>query len=130
MSNSEFNLIERYFARCTTACADVVLGVGDDCALLSIPEGMELAVSMDTLVAGVHFPLETRAEDIGHKVLAASLSDIAAMGATPRWATLALTLPQVDELWLAGIVLPLRKHFSTMQLNFSLVLDPLQWAED
>lgn len=102
MSSSEFKLIERYFVRSAHAQQGVVLGIGDDAALLNIPPGMELAVAVDTLVSGVHFPVDTDPMDIGHKALAVNLSDMAAMGAEPRWATLALTLPEVDEAWLKG----------------------------
>ncbi len=101
MSSSEFDLIARHFARPGTGRSDVVLGIGDDAALLRPPPGMELAAAIDTLVAGVHFPLDTDAESVGHKALAVNLSDLAAMGAAPAWAMLALTLPQVDERWLA-----------------------------
>ncbi len=104
MSSSEFKLIEHYFVRPAHAQRNrgVVLGIGDDAALLSVPAGQELAVSVDTLVAGIHFPEHTAPADIGHKALAVNLSDMAAMGAEPRWATLALTLPEVDAAWLEG----------------------------
>lgn len=78
----------------------VVLGMGDDAALCTVPAGMELAVCTDTLVAGVHFPPETAAADIGYKALAVNLSDMAAMGADPVWMTLALTVPEMDWVWL------------------------------
>lgn len=100
MSLSEFNLIERYFSGRGPRRDDVVAGIGDDCALLRVPDGMELAVSIDTLVAGVHFPEDTPPAAIGHKALAVGLSDLAAMGAAPAWATLSLALPGVDEAWL------------------------------
>jgi thiamine-monophosphate kinase len=93
----EFNLIERYFTR---PAPGAVLGVGDDCALLSVGAGKELAVSTDTMVSGVHFLPNTGPRNLGHKALAVNLSDLAAMGATPRWFTLALTLPEVDHSWL------------------------------
>jgi thiamine-monophosphate kinase len=99
---SEFDIIRRYFEHHGPARADVALGIGDDAALLAPPSGQQLAVSVDTLVAGVHFPLETGPEAIGHKSLAVNLSDLAAMGAEPAWATLALTLPAADEAWLAA----------------------------
>ncbi len=99
--HSEFELIDRWFKRMSSR-ADVLLGVGDDAALLQVPPGRQLAVTVDTLVAGVHFPHETDAVSIGHKSLAVNLSDLAAMGAEPAWVTLALTLPQADEDWLAG----------------------------
>lgn len=99
MSLSEFSLISRYFTRRINR-PDVLLGIGDDCALLNLPAGMALAVSMDTLVAGVHFPHHTSPQDIGYKLMAVNLSDLAAMGAQPAWITLALTLPESDEVWL------------------------------
>lgn len=80
---------------------DVILGIGDDCALLATRPNQRLAVSIDTLIAGVHFPLDVSADAIGHKALAVNLSDLAAMGAEPAWCTLALSLPQADEVWLA-----------------------------
>ena len=98
----EFSLIRRHFAGLTAAQHDVVLGIGDDCALLQVPAGEQLVVTTDTLVAGRHFPLQTAPYDIAWKALAVNLSDLAAMAATPRWFTLALTLPSVDADWLAG----------------------------
>jgi len=95
----EFELITRYFTR-STRRPDVIQGIGDDCALLRVPAGMELAVTMDTLVSGVHFPMDTKPYAIGWKTLAVSLSDLAAIGAEPAWATLALTLPEANEVWL------------------------------
>ena len=99
---SEFDLIRRYFARCGASRADVSLGVGDDCALLRVRRGTDLAVSIDTLAEGTHFLAHCDAEGLGHKCLAVGLSDLAAMGAEPTWATLALTLPGADEEWLWG----------------------------
>lgn len=95
----EFELIDRYFKSRARSRPDVLLGIGDDCAVLQPPAGMQLAVTMDTLVAGVHFPLNTSAQDIGYKSLAVNLSDLAAMGAQPAWAMLALTLPDENETW-------------------------------
>ena len=100
MALSEFSLIEQYFARLTTGRDDVTLGIGDDCAILRCPAGKELAVSIDTLVDGVHFFSDVSPEALGYKSLAVSLSDLAAMGAEPAWFTLALTLPEVNESWL------------------------------
>ncbi|WP_254459123.1 thiamine-phosphate kinase [Xanthomonas sacchari] len=94
----EFDLIERLRAR-SRARADLPLGIGDDAALLLPPAGELLAITTDTLNAGVHFPAETAAADIGWKTLAVNLSDLAAMGAQPRWCTLSLSLPQVDMAW-------------------------------
>jgi thiamine-monophosphate kinase len=98
----EFELIARYFQRDLSGAPGVLLGPGDDCALLAAGDGMQLAISVDTSVAGVHFPPDAPASSIGHRALAVNLSDLAAMGATPRWALLALTLPEVDEDWLHG----------------------------
>jgi thiamine-monophosphate kinase len=100
MSGSEFEIIRRYFTRLQPQRKDVIAGIGDDAALLQVPTGRELVVSMDTLVAGVHFPETTPAAAIGHKALAVNLSDLAAMGATPAWVTLSITLPDNDPVWL------------------------------
>ncbi len=102
MSLSEFELIQHFFANSGAQRADVTLGVGDDCAILAMPTGKELVVSIDTLVESVHFFKDTDPERLGYKSLAVNLSDLAAMGARPAWATLALTLPSVDEDWLAA----------------------------
>src|SRR5580658_1586138 len=99
MPLSEFALIERYFRKSGAMRADVRLGVGDDAALLECAPGTELVAAIDTLVAGVHFPHGSPPASIGHRVLAVNLSDLAAMGARPAWALLALTLPKVDEPW-------------------------------
>lgn len=101
MPLAEFSLIERFFAASSRQRKDVALGIGDDAAIVEVPSGEQLVVAVDTLVAGVHFPDSATAADIGHKALAVNLSDMAAMGATPRWATLALTLPRPDENWIA-----------------------------
>ena len=99
----EFELIRHYFAAaaCARVGGDVVLGIGDDCALLALPAGEELAVSTDTLVAGVHFPDPCDAYLLGQRALAVSTSDLAGMGATPIGFTLALTIPSVRPEWLA-----------------------------
>ena len=97
----EFEVIRRFFQR-SPRRADVVLGSGDDCALLRVPADQLLAVSTDTLVSGVHFFADVDPVALGHKALAVNLSDLAAMGAEPCWASLALTLPEIDEVWLAG----------------------------
>lgn len=98
----EFDLIRQFFQReQAEAPADgVLLGIGDDCALLQVPADQQLAISVDTLVAGVHFPFEALPEDVAERALRTNLSDLAAMGANPRWFTLALTLPAVEEDWL------------------------------
>lgn len=94
----EFDLIARIRARCATR-PDALLGIGDDAALLQVPANVQLAVAMDTLNAGVHFPEATSPADIGWKALAVNLSDLAAMGATPAWCTLSLSLPGADAAW-------------------------------
>ena len=95
----EFGLIARYFTRPTPSA---LLGPGDDCALLVPTPGKVLAVTTDMLVAGVHFLPDTDPERLGWKSLAVNLSDLAAMGATARWVTLAGALPAADEAWLAA----------------------------
>ena len=92
----EFDLIRQYF---TTPTARTLLGVGDDCALMALTPGQELAVSTDMLVEGRHFLKDTDARRLGHKSAAVNLSDMAAMGATPRWVTLALALPDPAPGW-------------------------------
>ncbi len=94
---SEFDLIKRYF---THPSPTAELGVGDDAALVRISPGMELAVSVDMLVSGTHFFADADPYLLGRKALAVNLSDLAAMGAQPRWALLAVALPQADEAWL------------------------------
>ncbi len=96
----EFDLIRRFFTGIGAARSDVELGVGDDAALLRMPGGADLVAAVDTIVAGRHFPEGSDPRSIGHRALAVNLSDLAAMGATPAWATLALTLPNVDAAWL------------------------------
>jgi thiamine-monophosphate kinase len=104
-SLGEFELIDRYFKRPVGAAGlrpDVILGIGDDAALLRPPQGIDLVAAVDTLVAGRHFPVDSDPRSIGHRALAVNLSDLAAMGATPAWATLALTIPTADAGWLEG----------------------------
>ena len=105
-TTDEFDLIRNYIATATQQREDVSLGIGDDCALLTIPADQQLAVSMDTLVVGRHFIPTVEPTSLGHKALAVNLSDLAAMGATPAWATLSLTLPGADAHWQTWL-----KHF-------------------
>ncbi|TAL90607.1 MAG: thiamine-phosphate kinase [Rhodanobacter sp.] len=100
----EFDLIELIRQRTAQPRDDVRLGIGDDAAVLAVPAGQELAVAIDTLVDGVHFPRGTAPADIGWKALAVNLSDLAAMGASPAWALLSLTLPQADSAFVEGFV--------------------------
>jgi len=97
----EAAIIERFFRR-PSARDDVLLGIGDDAALLAPPAGQALAVAVDTLVEGTHFHLGTDPRALGHRVLAVNLSDLAAMGAEPAWCLLSLSLPRPDPAWLAG----------------------------
>ena len=99
----EFELIRRFFLRRDAqrdARSGVILGIGDDAAVLSLPRDTELVAAVDTIVAARHFPEGTDPRSIGHRVLAVNLSDMAAMGATPAWATLSLTMPSADAGWL------------------------------
>jgi len=99
---NEFELIRAYFSTLASKGAGegVELGIGDDCAILTPPADSQLVVSTDTLIAGVHFPENTSAFDIGFKSLAVNLSDLAAMGATPLWFTLCITLPDRNTQWI------------------------------
>ena len=96
----ETALIERYFRHLGSVRTDVVLGIGDDAALLRAPPGNDLAMTTDSLVEGVHFHPGAAPRSLGHRALAVNLSDLAAMGATPCWALLSLSLPAIDEAWL------------------------------
>jgi thiamine-monophosphate kinase len=106
MAVGEFELIERYFRQpaqpLLAGRSDVVLGIGDDAALLQVPAGRQLVAALDTLVEGRHFPRGTPPESLGHRALAVNLSDLAAMGADPAWFLLSLTLPAADETFLCG----------------------------
>ena len=114
-SSPEFDLIARHFTR---PAANAVLGVGDDCALVQVTNGMDLAVSTDTMVSGTHFFPDVDPETLGHKALAVNLSDMAAMGAMPYWAVLALTLPHVDHAWLGAFA----KGFFDLAQEFNVSL--------
>ena len=103
----EFDLIKRYFTPMHYS-QDVLLGVGDDAAVLAVPAESRLVAAVDTVVEGVHFPSGTSAADIAYRALAVNLSDMAAMGARPRWFTLSLSLPQVDEKWISEFASALR----------------------
>jgi thiamine-monophosphate kinase len=121
----EFEIIARYFTRQTND-STVVLGVGDDAAVLAA-EGLT-AVTVDTLVAGVHFPDGMAPHLLGYRLMAVNLSDLAAMGANPRWCTLALTLPAADELWLDGFsrgLFELAERFGVALVGGNLTRGPL-----
>lgn len=118
MPLTEFPLIQRFFTRQTVRNPSTRLGIGDDCALLTVPEGYELAVTTDTMVENVHFFAGTDPEHLGHKLLAVNLSDLAGMGAKPVSVTLALTLPRVDENWLSAFA----KGFLALAERYSVDL--------
>jgi len=123
----EFELIKRFFSPERYA-ADVCLGVGDDAAVVIVPSGQRLVAAVDTLVSGVHFPDNTPAADIGWRALAVNLSDMAAMGATPRWFTLSLCMPVADERWLAEFANGLRaaaEPFDVQLIGGDTVKGPL-----
>ena len=116
MSLSEFSIIDRYFKREPTH--KTLLSIGDDAALIEPPAGEVLAISVDTLIAGRHFPVHTDPADIGYKSLAVNLSDMAAMGAIPRWVTLSLALPEVDE----GFLQSFSDHFLQLAQQYGVEL--------
>lgn len=124
----EFDLIRRYFAVDAPRHPNNRLGIGDDCALLSLPPGQHLAITADTMVENVHFFADVAPEDLGHKLLAVNLSDLAAMGAEPFAVTLALTLPQIDPDWLAAFsrgFLALARRFNVDLIGGDTTSGPL-----
>jgi thiamine-monophosphate kinase len=127
-AHSEFTLIQHYFEQLTSSRDDVLLGIGDDCALLESPAGKVVAVSIDTLVEGIHFFADVDPQTLGHKCLAVGLSDLAAMGATPAWFTIALTLPELDEVWLHAFsqgLAQLAKQFNIQLVGGDTTRGPL-----
>mgnify|MGYP003587562033 CR=1 FL=1 len=99
----EFDLIQRYFSEHRRIeRSDIELSVGDDCAVVKLEANQRLAITTDTLVVGNHFLPTISPADLAYKAIAVNLSDLAAMGATPKWISLALTLPEIDEAWLAA----------------------------
>jgi thiamine-monophosphate kinase len=100
MAQDEFSIIQQYFADVGKQTANTVLSIGDDAAVVQIPQGFQQVVSMDTLISGVHFAADTAPADIAHKALAVNLSDLVAMAAIPDWFLLSISLPQVDADWL------------------------------
>lgn len=117
MNNSEFDVIKKYFTF-SDSRDDVILPVGDDCACVSVPENKQLLITTDTLISGVHFPENTSPEDIAYKSLMVNLSDLAAMGATPTWVTLAISLPEINETWLQAF----SNQFSAVLSKFNISL--------
>ena len=119
---NEFDLIEKYFN--WKQVNKIELSVGDDCALISIDANYQLATSVDTLIEGVHFPQETSPADIAHKALAVNLSDLAAMGATPKYFTLALTLPSLINTGLSSFPAHLNHYPMNIKLTWWAVILP------
>lgn len=118
MAGGEFELIDRYFRALGAPRGDVVLGVGDDGAILRSPPDHDLVAVSDTLVEQVHFPAGSPPQSIGHRALAVNLSDVAAMGAVPAWALLSLTLPHRDDRWLGEFA----HGFANLALQHSVAL--------
>ena len=122
MPLGEFDLIDRYFRPLTQpagrARPDVALGIGDDAALLDVPPGLQLVAALDSIVEGTHFLPGSDPASIGHRALAVNLSDLAAMGAMPAWALLGLTLPAVDESFLAAFA----RGFADLAARFDVAL--------
>lgn len=100
MSTSEFDIIDEFFTPGECNPELIAVGIGDDAAIINTNPDEQLVISVDTLNIGVHFPAQSSAYDVGYKALAVNLSDMAAMGAEPKWFTLALSLPSVDKAWL------------------------------
>lgn len=102
MSNGEFDIIQRYFtASKRTPRKDVIVSIGDDCAITELKQNQRLVVTTDTMVENTHFLPNIRPADLAYKSVATNLSDLAAMGAEPAWVSLALTLPEINEQWLS-----------------------------
>jgi len=128
MASSEFELIKKYFHHLADEDPSVKCGIGDDAAIIQIPQGMELVLSIDTLLEDTHFPAETAPSDIGYKALAVNLSDMAAMGAVPKWVLLSISLPENDEAWLEKFVsgfLELSKQHSVSLIGGDMSRGPL-----
>ena len=111
---AEFDLIQKYFSKPGISHTETVLGIGDDAAVVEVPDDYQLVISTDSMLENVHFPDSTPAKSIGIKLAAVNLSDMAAMGAIPKWATLNIALPEIDEMWLKsfskGLLQMLDKH--------------------
>ncbi|MCW8093012.1 thiamine-phosphate kinase [Alteromonas sp. ASW11-130] len=124
----EFDLIGRYFADGGHQRKDVVIGIGDDCAVTSLAPNQQLAVTTDTLLSGVHFLADTPARSVAYKAVAVNLSDLAAMGAEPAWISLSLSLPEFDDAWLeefAAGLYELMQYYSVQLIGGDTVKGPL-----
>jgi thiamine-monophosphate kinase len=115
----EFELISRYFANCGAKRTDTAIGVGDDGAVLQVRDGYDLVVTTDTMAVGTHFFPDDDPRALGHKVVAVNVSDLAAMGAEPAWLSLALSLPAIDEPWVAAFAAGL--HETAEYYNCQLI---------
>ncbi len=124
----EFDIIGHFFQPRSYKRRDVVIGIGDDCAVTNVPSGQHLVTTTDTLLEGVHFPVKTEARAIAHKAVAVNLSDLAAMGAEPAWINLSLSLPKVDTDWLNEFSLCLQElteYYSIQLIGGDTVQGPL-----
>lgn len=124
----EFDIIKNYFLSRSYQRKDVQLGIGDDCALTTVPEGQQLVTTTDTLAESVHFPKGTSGRAVAHKALSVNLSDLAAMGAEPAWISLSLSIPEYDETWLRDFSLCLQEltdYYSIQLIGGDTVQGPL-----
>ena len=128
MALSEFEIIQQVFQQQRTQRSDVLIGIGDDGAVTKVPDNHGLALVMDTMIAGVHFPENMKPKDIGYRSLAVNLSDLAAMGAEPSWATMALTLPNSNESWIRAFAsgfLSLAEQYKVQLIGGDMTRGPL-----
>lgn len=114
---TEFELIRQYFANSKVNHSETVLGVGDDAAVVDIPDGYQLVTSVDSMLENVHFPATTPAQNIGRKLAAVNISDIAAMGGRARWATLAISMPSYNQIWLEAFSKGLSEMFAKYDIE-------------
>lgn len=124
----EFDLIGRYFNSGGHQRKDVVVGIGDDCAVTLVPENQQLAITTDTLIGGIHFLMDSPAKSVAYKAVAVNLSDLAAMGAEPAWISLSLSLPEVEECWLedfAAGLYELTRFYSVQLIGGDTVRGPM-----
>ena len=127
-SVKEFSIIDSFFDNRSYQRKDVLLGIGDDCAVTQIPEGQSLVITTDTILSGVHFPEDTPAQAVAHKAVAVNLSDLAAMGAEPAWLSLSLSLPSADKAWLdafSGALHELTDYYAVQLIGGDTVQGPL-----
>ena len=124
----EFEIIDNFFQQRSYQRHDVVIGIGDDCAVTSVPVGQQLATTTDTLLEGVHFPVDTPARAVAHKAVAVNLSDLAAMGAEPAWISLSLSIPTPSVAWLnefSSALKELTEYYSVQLIGGDTVQGPL-----